>query len=969
MKRKYLKRLLALLLCAVLVLPMLISGVSADDAQEPHVHTEDCEHEETPPAPVEEPTEVPNSPVEEPTEAPSSPVDAEDPTDAPVALIMEAPGPKAAAPEITVNGDLNSSGFYCYAPTVTVTGATTITLTVDGQVTTISSNGGLEDLTSHLPQKAEDMSFPKVSIKAEGVGGTATAEFRMGHSKGEVETKIIPPTCTKNGEEQLIFHCADCADGIYMIVTYITKALGHTYITGEVCGSTGEISYCSVCGCREDGNGYVGGNGNHEWKKVEKAATCTEDGYSYDQCSKCGAVKDRTDTSKLGHTWSEWKTESEGDCSKSGSKTIKRRSCTRCNAHEDWEVPPTHTYEGPRSLTKAECDRYNRDNPNANLKPATCTEGGAYGKVCTNCGTVIDVNPSGPALGHTYANDDFDCTTAEVCTVCGAARAAQASHTLIWVANETGTGHSAYCTNKGCKYQSEQEEHVYPKNYLCNRLDYCELCGHTLGGYKGHNYATDYASDGTYHYRPCQNPHCTSSIDKEKHTTNNDHDCTTADTCKVCGLTVREAEPSHNLTIKSNSAGHNYKCTNSGCGYTTTFEDHVYTAEHLAHFNCQEPIYCSICGWKGNAPAKEHKLADGYEYDATGHWKRCTNKEVLGGSPTQCTYTTPVTPHTITPGTCVAKAYCAVCGWVGEIDPDNHVNTQLRDQKPATETEDGYTGDLYCNDCGKKLKEGTVIPKLTAPCDHDYKLANDAGNCWMECTKCHDIQDQQAHDLAQASSAEGHYEECARCHYKTPLEAHTPDQDDGNCLTEKKCTKCDYVLEEKKPSHNFGGAYFSSPDGHWRQCQNEGCTSIDLVKPHTPGEDDGDCTTAVLCTVCGYPTTPAQTHVPTGEWVIGPTTHYYNCQNDGCTQRVDEAPHHYVNGVCTVCGAVGSLPPLPDIPTPTHPSTSPTTKPDSTEPSGPAQTGDSTPVLSLLALLALSGAAIPLLLAKTKRKK
>ena len=386
MKRKYLKRLLALLLCAVLVLPMLISGVSAADAQEPHIHTEDCEHEETPPAPVEEPTE-----------APSSPVDADAPINAPVALIMEAPGPKAAAPEITVNGKLNSSGFYCYAPMVTVTGATTITVTVDGDVNTISSDGSLVDLTSYLPPIADTAKFPVVSIVAEGDGGTANAGFRMGHTRGAVETVIIPPTCTKYGEEQTVFHCADCEDGIFMIVGHAMKPLGHNYIEGTVCGSTEKVRYCSVCGWRKDGTGYVGDNGGHVWERVEKAATCTEDGYSYDQCSKCGAVKDRKDTSKLGHAWSDWETVSVGDCSKPGSKTIKRRYCTRCGAQSaDWELPATHTYEGPRSLTQEECDRYNRDHPGANLKPATCTEGGAYGKVCANCGTAIDVYPNGP---------------------------------------------------------------------------------------------------------------------------------------------------------------------------------------------------------------------------------------------------------------------------------------------------------------------------------------------------------------------------------------------------------------------------------------------------------------------------------------------------------------------------------------------------------------------------------------------
>ena len=44
---------------------------------------------------------------------------------------------------------------------------------------------------------------------------------------------------------------------------------------------------------------------------------------------------------------------------------------------------------------------------------------------------------------------------------------------------------------------------------------------------------------------------------------------------------------------------------------------------------------------------------------------------------------------------------------------------QVRNQKDATYKEEGYTGDTYCKDCGKKLETGTVIPKLVEK-EHDY---------------------------------------------------------------------------------------------------------------------------------------------------------------------------------------------------------------------------------------------------------
>ena len=49
-------------------------------------------------------------------------------------------------------------------------------------------------------------------------------------------------------------------------------------------------------------------------------------------------------------------------------------------------------------------------------------------------------------------------------------------------------------------------------------------------------------------------------------------------------------------------------------------------------------------------------------------------------------------------------------GEVGEVDPNNHVNTITINKKEATCTEEGYTGDLYCKDCGTATQTGSSIP-------------------------------------------------------------------------------------------------------------------------------------------------------------------------------------------------------------------------------------------------------------------
>ena len=47
---------------------------------------------------------------------------------------------------------------------------------------------------------------------------------------------------------------------------------------------------------------------------------------------------------------------------------------------------------------------------------------------------------------------------------------------------------------------------------------------------------------------------------------------------------------------------------------------------------------------------------------------------------------------------------------IGSTDAENHGNIVLKNDKKATCKDEGYTGDEYCEDCGKLVKTGTKIP-------------------------------------------------------------------------------------------------------------------------------------------------------------------------------------------------------------------------------------------------------------------
>lgn len=92
----------------------------------------------------------------------------------------------------------------------------------------------------------------------------------------------------------------------------------------------------------------------------------------------------------------------------------------------------------------------------------------------------------------------------------------------------------------------------------------------------------------------------------------------------------------------------------------------------------------------------------------------------------------------------------------------------------------------------------------------------------------------------------------------TVNEAHDPNEDDGNCATAVTCKVCGDVVTQAK-SHNFSGTLLSDQNGHWYECQNEGCNQTSAKEAHvSSGAATED--KAETCTVCGYTINPPLNH-------------------------------------------------------------------------------------------------------------
>ena len=144
-----------------------------------------------------------------------------------------------------------------------------------------------------------------------------------------------------------------------------------------------------------------------------------------------------------------------------------------------------------------------------------------------------------------------------------------------------------------------------------------------------------------------------------------------------------------------------YTCINCN---TTRTEEIPATGEHLnTELRGAKSATCLEEGYTGDTYCKDcgTKLSSGTVIPKTGHiWDE--------GVVTKATTCTEKGIRTYT---------CSVCEStkIEEIPSTGHGTKITKFAKEATYTQEGYTGDIYCQDCGTLLEEGKVLAKLEQP--------------------------------------------------------------------------------------------------------------------------------------------------------------------------------------------------------------------------------------------------------------
>lgn len=286
----------------------------------------------------------------------------------------------------------------------------------------------------------------------------------------------------------------------------------------------------------------------------------------------------------------------------------------------------------------------------------------------------------------------------------------------------------------------------------------CSICKSTKKesiSATGHNYASVWTTDrpatcekaGT-ESRHCQNENCTATTEQRSiaalgHKWKDNGDETAICTRNGCKATHTHAWDSGTITTEPTCTAQGertYHCTYEENGICTATKTeavkklgHRYILIKKEAPTCESDgiLYgkCSRCSktitkQDGKNPALGHDWKDNGDGTATCSREGCGKKHTHDLD----SGTTTVAP------TCTAtgeKEYCCIyanCPYkkTESLKATGHKNKETRNYKKPTCQEEGYTGDIYCKDCGILLSSGKVTKKY----DHDW----DGGKVTKEAT-------------------------------------------------------------------------------------------------------------------------------------------------------------------------------------------------------------------------------------------
>lgn len=691
----------------------------------------------------------------------------------------------------------------------------------------------------------------------------------------------VHPTCLNGGQK--CQYCTTCGESNSQSI----PATGHSYESVVVppdCYYNGYTKHtCTTCGYWYHDSQIPSTGHNYEEKVIPP--TCTEMGQTIYTCTGCGQWYNSY-VSNLGHDYISHEAK-EPTCTEVGWSAYK--TCSRCDYTTYKERPARH---GPMSTTTF--------NP-------TCTEKGYTRNTCLTCGYVYATNEVDP-LGHRYTT----VVTAPTCTA---------------------QGYTTY-TCSTCK-------HAYTDDYI-------DALGHTEGSIVvENNSAPDCVNEGSYdnvvYCTVCgeELSRDTITVDAlghdEVHHEAKAPTCTeigwnTYETCTRCDYTTytEKAALGHWLTYYSAKSptclevGCNAYESCNRCDYTTYQE--IPATGHSHNAVVTAPT-CTAQGYTTHTCHCGDSYIDNY-VDVLGH------TEVVDSAVAATCTTTGLTEG----------KHCSVCNTIlvaqqvvnalghteGEIIVENNIAPNC--------TENGsYDNVVYCTVCDAELSRNTVVVDALGH-TYDNGVVTTKPTCTTDGIKtftCHcghsytEVVNQLGHDEIKHNAQKetctaigwNAYVTCSRCDYTTYVEISATGHSYRAVVTPPTCTTQGYTTHTCNCGDSYVDTYVNATghvNGSWITDSNPTCTTAGSkhqvcatcgatintesipATGHNPENDDGDCTTAIKCSVC-------QTVV-----VEGNENHIFTddkdtaCNSVGCNHTrvvVDENAEQFKQDVAAIANA------------------------------------------------------------------
>ncbi len=903
--------------------------------------------------------------------------------------VSAAPATAAAGISFSMTGaTAKNPNMACESPTVTVSCASGLRSVEVTTSVYKSVDGKTQYVTEKVEKFCEDDLSGKTSYEftfdsehtgsftvtaTDMSGKTGVYKIYVGHLMGGRGSKLFEATCEKNGYIYTAYKCANCGKDYYSYTTERKNlaALGHEYDTKpdwvvadpceDINASIDEF-VCRRCGKieHEGTNGLEFDEEEHSWvddpdstRVLNADNACTKITVTYEKCEYCGVHRLKTVTEPVGHY----------PCS-ANAQRIERATCLKAEQHisyctvckKDLEAtsygaPAGHSYvptypdyqekidclrgyEGP-----AKCSVCGETIDNYSIAPKTehayevkvtklptCDEEGLEQKVCKICGHIDpDYSRELEKLSHVPAEDDGDCTTPILCTLCQAVLVEAKVHNYEGADYENDlTRHWQVCTNKGCSV-TKVEAHTHGADYQgCGIGYHCGVCGSyardSYHDYHVQAYEKDPSKGHVFVCSRCGKIDLTQGFGYDGLVGHSSSvtDCTKERKCDVCGYVIRDAQPEHKWGDPINVGNQSYHERDCTYFYVLSHCNERMSEPHDFSFSTYEEVIedatCTtpgshyevkrcVCGYEVKTlvedPAKGHSFGD-YQIsqestcEANGlKYRECENcgeieyEQVLssGHQFDTTTYVTDKNPTCTEEGT--QSYHCTVCGM---IQPGSQITIQKLDhtpdtfEEPATCTNDGQTV-TFCTVC-KEVIGTEPIEKL--PHQFEQQCLGNAtcetpGMAVLVCTVC------GYHDPTPEPCKE----------HTEPLGHEWVYHSDNNAGIEKDGTKtpiCERCGAKGEPVPDVGSAL-------------EGHSFINYVR-----NNDATCTAngteTAICDVCGIATDTKEVpdsalgHVYTSSYIYDGNA---TCTEDGTESQYCERCLEKIDTKICVNSATGHL--------------------------------------------------------------